>query len=325
MTVHDRSLLASGSMNAKGDRGLSLSETTARLRSAWRLRNLLTTMTGLDQVRAFARSGHYHFIVWPTLFGVSTTLNALNTWQEARRNGLPFQAWEPFAWEYTSLAGDLVGVTLALLLLNQSRGRAVAARILLGLAALSAFFVSHVGLMVGLRHALYGMIGDAYDFGDLPSELFYEFRKDVVTFGVILLGWWFGEMARRPSRSEPKYARSALTAADYDRIMAKVSAAIAERHIHRDPNLGLPGLAAATGVSPNDLSQTLNVRAGGFHQWLAATRIADAQAQLQSGEASGLVDAAYAVGFNSKSTFYTAFRRATGLTPGAWWADQRKL
>lgn len=280
-------------------------------------------MTGLDRVRAFARSDRFHLIVWPTLFGVATTLNALNTWQEARRNGLPFQAWEPFAWEYTSLVGDLVGVALVLLLLSRSRGGAPAAKILLGVAALAAFFASHVGLMVGLRHALYAMIGDAYDFGDLASELFYEFRKDVPAFGVVLLGWWLAELARRPGRSEPKYARSALAAADYDRIMAKVSAATAERHIHRDPNLGLPGLAAATGVSPNDLSQTLNVRAGGFHRWLADARIADAQVMLRSGEASSLIDAAYAVGFNSKSTFYSAFRRVTGLTPGAWLAEER--
>jgi AraC-like DNA-binding protein len=282
-----------------------------------------TTMTGLDQVRAFARSGRFHLIVWPTLFGVATTLNALNAWQEVRRNGLPFHAWEPFAWEYTSLVGDLVGVALALLLLNGSRGRTAGARILLGFAALAAFFVSHVGLMVALRHALYAMIGDAYDFGDLASELFYEFRKDVLAFGVVLLGWWLAELARRPGRSEPKYARSALTDADYDRIMVKVLAAAAERRLHRDPNLGLPGLAAMTGVSPNDLSQTLNVRAGGFHHWLAETRIADAQAMLRSGEASSLIDAAYAVGFNSKSTFYSAFRRATGQTPGAWWAETR--
>lgn len=45
-------------------------------------------------------------------------------------------------------------------------------------------------------------------------------------------------------------------------------------------------------------------KAGGFHQWLADTRIADAQAMLRSGEASSLIDAAYAVGFtpNGPST-----------------------
>lgn len=119
-----------------------------------------------------------------------------------------------------------------------------------------------------------------------------------------------------------KYARSALTDGDIDRLMGKLSVAVRERSIHRDPTLTLHKLASAVGASPNDLSQALNLRAEGFHAWLSAVRIREVQDLLRGGvDVSGLLDAAYAAGFNSKSTFYDAFRRVTGLTPAAWRAQ----
>lgn len=130
-------------------------------------------------------------------------------------------------------------------------------------------------------------------------------------------------LSRPPERDQTaanaKYARSALTEADIDRLMGKLALAVRDQAIHQDANLTLQKLAAAIGASPNDLSQALNLRADGFHAWLSSVRVAEVQSLLRDGaEVSGLLDAAYAAGFNSKSTFYEAFRRTTGLTPAAW-------
>ncbi|MEW5684124.1 MAG: AraC family transcriptional regulator [Pseudomonadota bacterium] len=115
-----------------------------------------------------------------------------------------------------------------------------------------------------------------------------------------------------------KYARSALDEADIDRLMEKLAQAI-RRGLHTDPTLTLQKLAAAVQASANDVSQALNMRAGGFHEWLSRARIEEATARMARGEdAGGLLDLALAVGFNSKSTFYEAFRRVTGQTPAAW-------
>lgn len=269
---------------------------------------------------------HVHWILWPLVFGFLTTANALNVLQEARRNGLDFQSWEPFAWEYTSLLTSLIGVALVVWITTRTRGRPLAIKAGAIAVAITGFCAVHVGLMVPLRIGLYGLLGQSYEFGDWGRELPYELRKDVFTVALVITVCWALDLLRAiQSRSDaPKYARSALDEHSQVRIMERVAAAVREQQIHRDPNLTLTRLARAVGTPSNHLSQALNVQAGGFHQWVAQARIADAQALLRDQvEASGLLDAAFAVGFNSKSAFYDAFRRATGLTPGAW-RDQNR-
>jgi AraC-like DNA-binding protein len=126
--------------------------------------------------------------------------------------------------------------------------------------------------------------------------------------------------ARNAERA--KYARSALTPEDIARLMGKLDSAVRDRQVHLDPALTLARLAAVVQASPNDLSQALNVAADGFHAWLARMRIEEALGRMRAGEDdAGLLDLALAVGFNSKSTFYDAFRRVTGQTPAAWRAS----
>lgn len=115
-----------------------------------------------------------------------------------------------------------------------------------------------------------------------------------------------------------KYARSALSQDDIARLMAKLDMAI-ERDVHLDHTLTLHKLAQALQSSANDLSQALNIGSGGFHDWLARARVETAMQWMKAGqEAPSFLDLALAVGFNSKSTFYDAFKRITGQTPATW-------
>lgn len=127
------------------------------------------------------------------------------------------------------------------------------------------------------------------------------------------------EWVKAPGEQPPKYARSAMTPGDIDRILRKLDGLVADHAVHRDPNLTLTRLAHRMGVATNDLSQALNCQRGGFREWLADTRVADVQKTLMStrGEIN-LLHTAFDAGFNSKSAFYDAFRRVTGLTPLAW-------
>lgn len=135
--------------------------------------------------------------------------------------------------------------------------------------------------------------------------------------------WPPDPLTAAPTEASIKYARSAMTEADIDRMMKKIDQARASG-VHREPTCTLQSLARRTGASPNSVSQALNVRAGGFHDWLATVRIEDALSLLVSApDGSDVMDVAYAVGFNSKSTFYDAFRRVTGQTPAAWRAASR--
>lgn len=128
-----------------------------------------------------------------------------------------------------------------------------------------------------------------------------------------------GDLIRPLTSEPPKYARSAMTADDIERVLRKLDALTVESAVHRDPNLTLARLSTRLGVATNDISQALNCRRGGFHEWLARARVNDVQQVLAAApDEANLLEAAYAAGFNSKSTFYEAFRRVTGQAPSAW-------
>lgn len=112
-----------------------------------------------------------------------------------------------------------------------------------------------------------------------------------------------------------KYKHSALTLDHSRRIAAKIEAAMDKDLLYRDPNLSLWDLAKHIGVTSNYVSQTLNETLGeSFFDYVNRWRIKDAVRQMKSTEETILV-LAYDVGFNSRSSFYKAFKRETGMTP----------
>lgn len=115
-----------------------------------------------------------------------------------------------------------------------------------------------------------------------------------------------------------KYEKSALTADASARIERKLRAAMNSDHLHHNPNLSLWDLARHVGASPNYISQTLNEVIGeNFFDFVNGYRIADAMHRLTSSDETVLM-ITYDVGFNARSSFYTAFKKVTGQTPSAY-------
>lgn len=112
-----------------------------------------------------------------------------------------------------------------------------------------------------------------------------------------------------------KYARSALTPDHAQRLAKRIGRAMREDQLHLDPNLSLARLSRQIGAAPNMVSQTLNDTLGRtFFDYVNDQRIDTAMGWLKDSEMS-VLDIAIAAGFNSRSTFYKAFRARTGQTP----------
>jgi AraC-like DNA-binding protein len=117
---------------------------------------------------------------------------------------------------------------------------------------------------------------------------------------------------------EAKYARSALTEAHAEQLASRIKAAMEHDALYLDSNLSLQKLSRHVGALPNQISQTLNERIGAtFFDFIAHHRIEAAKPLLREGAASTLT-VSLDVGFNSRSTFYNAFKRETGMTPKAF-------
>mgnify|MGYP000704698994 FL=1 len=81
--------------------------------------------------------------------------------------------------------------------------------------------------------------------------------------------------------------------------------------------LSLRGLSDHTKISSNYISQVINQKTDShFFDFINHFRVNAAMERLgDEHEKNSILDIAYSVGFNSKSTFNTAFKRQTGLTP----------
>lgn len=117
---------------------------------------------------------------------------------------------------------------------------------------------------------------------------------------------------------ESKYEKSALGSDQANRIAQKLLRAMERDKLYRDPNLTLSKLAEHIGVSLNYASQTMNQTIGqSFFEFVNEWRIKEAIPLVRTGEIT-VLSIAYEVGFNSRSSFYTSFKRVTGMTPTAY-------
>lgn len=122
-----------------------------------------------------------------------------------------------------------------------------------------------------------------------------------------------------PQQSDtPKYARSALTSDHAVQLAKRIDTAMRKDQLYLDPNLSLKTLSQHVGARPNLISQTLNEQIGEtFFDYVARWRI-EASKPMLDAHSQSVLTIAYEVGFNSRSTFYKAFKRETGMTPKAY-------
>lgn len=85
----------------------------------------------------------------------------------------------------------------------------------------------------------------------------------------------------------------------------------------------LPDLAQRLGVSVHGLSQSINEGLGkNFFEMVAQYRVEEAKQMLKVQRNIKVEEIAEQVGYNSKSSFNTAFKKFTGMTPSEFRGSQ---
>lgn len=119
-----------------------------------------------------------------------------------------------------------------------------------------------------------------------------------------------------------KYANKKIEEAEAESLMAKITALMQTEKLYRDPNLTLGRLAKRLHISPHRLSQLLNDNLEKrFTQFINEYRIEEAKQLLKSDNHLKMEVVAEECGFNSPSTFYTAFKKFTNTTPARFMSD----
>jgi len=128
------------------------------------------------------------WLLWSAISLISCTVNVLSILHEADRQGEAITAWKPWLYEMSSFTGW--SLTLLLLLpWNEGmarRGLGQPLRLAAYGAASLVCSALHVGIMVGLRKAVFWLTGGFYDFGRTSPEFLYEYRKDLVSFLLVV-------------------------------------------------------------------------------------------------------------------------------------------
>lgn len=94
---------------------------------------------------------------------------------------------------------------------------------------------------------------------------------------------------------------------------------MARERLHLDPRLTLPRLARRLGMPQTRLSQLLNDNnQTSFKQYLAQLRVVEAKTLLRQLPPKPLEAVAEEAGFQSMSTFHSAFKKLEGVTPAAF-------
>jgi len=115
-----------------------------------------------------------------------------------------------------------------------------------------------------------------------------------------------------------KYKKSALTDEQSDKILARLTTVMEKEKPYLEMGITLPMLSRMINASPHHLSQVVNEKLGkSFFDFINEYRVQETKKALFSSKAErfSILGIAMDAGFNSKSSFYNAFKKHTGMTP----------
>ena len=140
-------------------------------------------------------------------------------------------------------------------------------------------------------------------------------------FGQLVPAYVKGKILHRKNETNAseKYAKNRLADVDKINLDSALSSLIQTKKIFRNESLSLQMLAQMLSVSPILLSQYINTEyKKTFREFANFHRIEDAKILLRENTEMKIIDIAYSAGFNSISSFNTAFRQITGTNPNKY-------
>jgi AraC-like DNA-binding protein len=126
-----------------------------------------------------------------------------------------------------------------------------------------------------------------------------------------------GKLGPAPER-EFKYRKSGLQEEQSKILLNDLKKIMKTQQPYIDCELNLQGLASKLNTSVHKLSQVINEHfRQNFFDFINSYRIEEVKKLLQDSKNNNLkvISLAWDCGFNSKSAFYTAFKKDTGMTP----------
>ncbi len=154
------------------------------------------------------------------------------------------------------------------------------------------------------------------DMGDHLFAAYISIPIYLISFQIIRQSGFF----KQPSLVEQqKYKGSSVTAEQQQQLLRRLMETMGNDKPFLRPDFSLPDLADQLHVTVHLLSQVINEGLGkSFFEMTAEYRIREAKRLLKEQVNIKIEEIAEQVGYNSKSSFNTSFKKITGMTPSEW-------
>jgi len=137
-----------------------------------------------------------------------------------------------------------------------------------------------------------------------------------------------GFISKNFRTTDNKYVKSGLSTSERNEIVVKLRELMDNEKPYIESDLSINTLATMLDTSIHKLSHVIN---GSFHKnffdFINAYRIEEAKRlmKLPKNENYTIISIAYECGYSSKSSFYNAFKKNTGTTPGVYLKKNKYL
>jgi AraC-like DNA-binding protein len=124
-----------------------------------------------------------------------------------------------------------------------------------------------------------------------------------------------------PKAEELKYRKSSLSEQNIDKYKKEIEKLLTEDKIFKNNGLSVQDMADKLGIPRQYLTEILNAHMKiGFQELLSQYRVEEFIKYLNDKDYRNytLMAIANEVGFSSKTTFNTAFKKITGMTPSEY-------
>ena len=173
---------------------------------------------------------------------------------------------------------------------------------------------------------VYAILVPVYDMYG-PAYYVFGYASSFFVYAMGYKAWKqpeiFAGEAEIPAEKDPanKYERSGLQADKAGLYLQTLGQYMETEAPYKNPEITLRDLAERLEIPPNHLSQVINEKLGqNFFDFINSYRVAAAKQWLRNPDKQQytILEIAYEVGFNSKSTFNAAFKKHVQMTPTAY-------
>ncbi|MGD1944984.1 MAG: helix-turn-helix domain-containing protein [Croceivirga sp.] len=156
----------------------------------------------------------------------------------------------------------------------------------------------------------------AFNTGNYTSYIAGALSFSFVFYALILMLLFHKRSDELLFLKPNKYQSNKLSTIEAKEIQAKLENVLVEKELFLDADLSLQKVSEFLKVPTIKVSQTLNEHCNiNFNDYINTYRIEVAKKMIVNKSALTLESIAMDCGFNSKSTFYSAFKKNTGMTP----------